>query len=80
MIFDYKTHFRKALNKYMQGTGPKPAAHVLMSFGQSFQHETRMPYTNLLISATIFHAKACQELDKVSLFKVLIFLTSNHLV
>ncbi|KAL5020857.1 hypothetical protein ScPMuIL_000012 [Solemya velum] len=66
MIFDYKSHFRNSLNKYLMGTGPKPAAHVLLSFGQSFQHETRMPYTNLLISATIFHANAYHELEKIN--------------
>lgn len=65
VIFDFHNYFYPALEKYLYEKGSKPSYEVIIGFGQRFQPD-RESVSNLLISATLTHAYACQLLTQVT--------------
>ncbi|XP_046367377.1 interferon regulatory factor 6-like isoform X2 [Haliotis rufescens] len=63
-VFDYQDYFLPTLQRALNGECPPPSAEILIGFGQDWKME-KQPYNNLLISATVFHARAYHQLSQI---------------
>ncbi|XP_067650718.1 interferon regulatory factor 8-like isoform X2 [Haliotis asinina] len=63
-VFDYHGYFIPTLQRALQGECALPSAEILIGFGQDWKME-KQPYNNLLISATVLHARAYHQLSQL---------------
>ncbi|XP_046565069.1 interferon regulatory factor 9-like isoform X2 [Haliotis rubra] len=63
-VFDYHGYFIPTLQRALRGECPAPSAEILIGFGQDWKME-KHPYNNLLISATVIHARAYHQLSQI---------------
>lgn len=57
-------YFKPAFARYVQQTGPKPSAEVIIAFGQKFSN-ARESLSNLLVCAYVTHTEAFNLLTRV---------------
>lgn len=65
IVYDMENYFKPAFARYIQQTGPKPSAEIIIAFGQKFNN-VRESLNNLLVCAYVTHAEALNQLTRVS--------------
>lgn len=65
LVYDVRSYFQPALERYIHQRGTKPSVEVVIGFGQHFSMD-RESINSLLVSATVVHTEAHNLLSSIS--------------